>query len=162
MNTQGDQPPIEIRLAVSHDAAAIAAVLYASFVEYQPSYTQAAFTATTPSQDQIRQRMNEGPVWVAARSHLIIGTVSAVPKGDALYIRSMAVLPAAQGQGVGASLLQQIDHFAVANGYTRLWLSTTPFLQRAIRLYQHMGFQSTSEGPHDLFGTPLVTMVKML
>jgi len=62
MNTQGDQPPIEIRLAVSGDAAAIAAVLYASFVAYQASYTDAAFTATTPTQDQIRQRMNEGPV----------------------------------------------------------------------------------------------------
>jgi putative acetyltransferase len=101
-------------------------------------------------------------VWVAARSDVIIGSVSVVPKGDALYIRGLAVLPAAQGQGVAVSLLQQIDHFAVANGYTRLLLSTTPFLHRAIRLYEHMGFQSTSEGSHDLFGTPLVTMVKTL
>jgi len=162
MNTQGDQPPIEIRLAVSGDAAAIAAVLYASFVAYQASYTDAAFTATTPTQDQIRQRKNEGPVWVAALSNLVIGTVSAVPKGDALYIRSMAVLPAAQGQRVGALLLQQIDHFGMANSYTRLLLSTSPFLRRATRLYGYMGFHSTSEGPHDLFGTPLVTMVKIL
>lgn len=41
-------------------------------------------------------------------------------------------------------------------------LSTTPFLARAIRLYEQSGFQPTTEGPSDLFGTPLFTMVKTL
>ncbi len=44
----------------------------------------------------------------------------------------------------------------------RLFLSTTPFLTHAIRLYEHAGFQRNAEGSPDLFGTPLFTMVKPL
>jgi len=39
-------------------------------------------------------------------------------------------------------------------------LSTTPFLDDAIRLYQRFGFERIREGPHDLAGTPLFTMEK--
>jgi len=45
-------------------------------------------------------------------------------------------------------------------GCKRLYLSTTPFLHSAIRLYERCGFRRTDEGPHDLFGTPLFTMEK--
>src|SRR5260370_227302 len=43
-----------------------------------------------------------------------------------------------------------------------MYLSTTPFLDRAIRLYERFGFQRSDEGPLDLFGTPLFTMTKRL
>ena len=43
-----------------------------------------------------------------------------------------------------------------------MFLSTTPFLESAIRLYEKFGFQRTSDGPLDLFGTPLFTMQKSL
>ena len=74
----------------------------------------------------------------------------------------MAVLPAARGHKVGELILNQIESYAAARGYKSLWLSTTPFLARAIRLYEHFGYRRSSEGPHDLFGTPLFTMVKVL
>jgi GNAT superfamily N-acetyltransferase len=106
--------------------------------------------------------MNEGPLWVAALADTIVGTVSALSKGDALYIRGMAVLPVARGQKIGELLLMQIESFAFAHGYKRLILSTTPFLTRAIRLYEQFGFRRSSDGPHDLFGTPLFTMTKRL
>jgi ribosomal protein S18 acetylase RimI-like enzyme len=63
---------------------------------------------------------------------------------------------------IGELLLNQVERFAVAGGYQHLALSTTPFLTRAIRLYQQFGFQRTGEGPSDLFGTPPFTMVKLL
>jgi len=91
-----------------------------------------------------------------------VGTVSAVPKSEAVYIRGMAILPAARGQRVGEFLLNEIEGFASKGGFTRLYLSTTPFLSRAIRLYEHYGFRRSTKGPHDLFGTPLVTMEKFL
>lgn len=161
MNLDGTKEPgIEIRMAVEDDASAIASVLSESFVEYKSSYTDGGFTATTPTSDQVRNRMNEGPVWVALLNEVIVGTASAVPKGEALYIRGMAVLPAARGHKVGELLLKQIENYAAAHGYKSLVLSTTPFLARAIRLYEHFGFCRSSEGPHDLFGTPLFSMVK--
>jgi GNAT superfamily N-acetyltransferase len=156
------QSSISISLAQASEATAIASTIFQSFAEYQAAYTSDAFAATTPTADTIRRRLHEGPVWVACQQHTIVGTVSAMPKGAACYIRSMAILPAARGAGIGRLLLQHVEEFAVAQGHAYLLLSTTPFLTRAIRLYEQAGFRRSHDGPHDLFGTPLFTMVKPL
>jgi GNAT superfamily N-acetyltransferase len=72
----------------------------------------------------------------------------------------MAVAPAARGCGVGRTLLSQVEEFAAANNRQHLYLSTTPFLFSAIRLYERAGFIPTSAPPYELFGTPLFTMEK--
>jgi putative acetyltransferase len=155
-----DRPGIQIRFAGLDDAPSIAVVLRQSFMEYKSSYTEEAFAATTPTSDQILHRMNEGPAWVAVINNAIVGTVSAVPQGESLYIRSMAVLPAARGKDAGEALLRCVESFASAHGNRRLFLATTPFLTHAIRLYERMGYRHSDEGSPDLFGTPLLTMEK--
>ncbi|MBV8858771.1 MAG: GNAT family N-acetyltransferase [Acidobacteria bacterium] len=155
-----EQPDIQIREAAPDDASAIEAVLREAFVEYRASYTAAAFAATTPAAEQIRSRMDEGPVWVAVLGGVIVGTVSVVARGESLYVRGMAVLPAARGRRLGEALLSQVEELASAHEHRRLWLSTTPFLSRAIQLYERAGFRRSDEGPHELFGTPLFTMEK--
>ena len=153
---------ITVRRATTADLSEIATLMHESFVEYRSLYTAAAFLATTPNAEQIAVRMTQGPVWVAEYDGPIVGSVSVVPRGEDLYIRGMAVLPRARGLQLGQLLLQQVDEFARAQKHKRLVLSTTPFLHRAIRLYERAGFQRTDEGPHDLFATPLFTMVKTL
>jgi GNAT superfamily N-acetyltransferase len=153
---------MEIRRAVADDSTHIASVLYDSFIEFKSLYSPEAFVATTPAAGEIRSRLNEGPAWVAVQSESIVGTVSAVLRSEGLYIRSMAVLPAARGHGVGRLLLQAVEDFARATNCRRLFLSTTPFLRHAIRLYEHFGFQQSDEGPNHLFGTPLFTMEKTM
>jgi GNAT superfamily N-acetyltransferase len=159
---QGGSPVLQIQRAMLKDAESIAAVLHASFVEFESLYTPDGFAATTPTSDQIRERWNEGPVWVAVQHGSIVGSVAAVAKSSGLYVRSMAVLPVARGQGIAGQLLKEIESFAINHHYGQLFLSTTPFLDDAIRLYERFGFQRDDEGAHDLFGTPLFTMVKQL
>src|SRR5712692_5138883 len=153
---------ITTRFATTDDAEAIASLLFDSFVEYETLYTPEGFGATAITNDQIVARMREGPVWIAVRDEEIVGTVSVVAKAESLYLRGMAVLPAARGERIGALLLTHIEEFARTEGVSRLFLSTTPFLDRAIRLYERFGFRRTSEGPHELFGTPLFTMERPL
>jgi len=152
----------QVRIAEVGDAAAIAAVLYEAFREFEPLYTAEGFAATTPKSEQIVERMSEGPIWVALVGGEIVGTVSVVLKREAVYVRGMAVLPRARGARVGKLLVDQVEQYGAENGCKRLFLSTTPFLERAIRLYEKFGFRRIPEGPHDLFGTPLFTMEKML
>lgn len=151
---------LEIRVAQLTDAPAIASLLAAAFSEYLPLYTPEGYAATTIAPEDIVRRLEEGPIWVSIKDGLIVGTVSVVLKGKSLYVRGMAVLPSARGQRIGSLLLTQVEKFAVSKGVQRLFLSTTPFLDRAIKLYEHFGFRRTSEGPHELFGTPLFTMEK--
>lgn len=149
-------------MARRQDAAQVSSVLRDAFVEYKSLYTEEAFAATTPDADQIRDRMDEGPVWIALQGGAIVGTVAAIARGEALYIRGMGVSPTARERGLGELLLKQVESFAATHGHKRLTLSTTPFLDRAIRLYERFGFKRNAEGPHDLFGTQLFSMVKSL
>jgi GNAT superfamily N-acetyltransferase len=151
---------IRTRRAIADEAASIASVLHQAFIEYKSLYTAAAFAITTPKPVEIEQRWNEGPAWSALKDGRLVGTVAAVTKGDALYIRSMAVVPSARGQGIGKILLEEVETFARAGGFRRMVLSTTPFLDDAIRLYERFGFKRTADEPHDLAGTPLFTMEK--
>ena len=154
--------PIQIRPASAGDAPAIATLLRESFIEYESLYTAAGFAATAITPEQVIDRLSEGPVWLAMHGETIVGTASVVAKGDSLYIRGMAVHPAARGRHIGKLLLSHIEELARSEGFTRLFLSTTPFLNRAISLYQRFGFRRKNEGPEDLFGTPLFTMEKRL
>jgi ribosomal protein S18 acetylase RimI-like enzyme len=160
--SSNDQSEFLVRLATEDESAPIASVLHQAFREFEPLYTPEGFAATTPDSEIIRQRWHEGPVWVALQSGNIVGTVSALPRGDSLYVRSMAVLPHTRGLGVGRALLQEVEKFATFQGFHRIFLSTTPFLDGAIKLYLRYGFRLTNEGPFDLHGTPLFTMEKLL
>jgi putative acetyltransferase len=153
-------PNITIRFATTSEAHAIAALLFESFVEYELLYTPEGFAATAITSEQIIARMGEGPIWVAVRGEEIVGTVSVVANAGSLYIRGMAVLPAARGERIGELLLTHVEEFARAEEFSHLFLSTTPFLDRAIRLYERFGFRRTLDGPDELFGTPLFTLEK--
>ena len=125
-------------------------------------YTPAAFAATVPSADAILARYDEGPVWVALCGDQVVGTVAAVLKQEGAYIRSMAITPDARGHGLSAQLLDHVERFACQHDAACLFLITTPFLTRAIRIYERYGFYRTGDGPNVLFGTPLFTMKKSL
>jgi len=154
--------PLRIRRAAPDDAPVVANILHASFAEYESLYTPPGFAATTPDARQVLARMREGPVWIALRHIDVVGTIAAVVKGGSLYIRGMAVRPEARRLKAGALLLDQAERFATEQGCSRLFLSTTPFLSAAIRLYEKSGFRRAQDGGQDLFGTPLFTMEKHL
>lgn len=151
-----------IRRAVADDAHVIADVLQRSFQEFRPLYTDGGFAATALDVEQVAERMVEGPVWIALRAKAAIGTVAAVIRdGKSAYIRGMAVLPEARSSGVAHRLLKQAEEWGRNEGCTRLFLSTTPFLHAAIRLYERSGYQKMEHGD-DLFGTPLLVMEKQV
>jgi ribosomal protein S18 acetylase RimI-like enzyme len=155
------QPAARIRRANQCDAEAIELLIRESFREHEPAYTPEAFDIATPRKYEIQKRVKEWTVWVAVRANVIVGTVSAHSEGAALHIRSMAVHPTMRGRGIGKLLLARVEDFACAKGYERLLLNTTPFMNRAIRLYERFGFAFTGT-EHTWFGTRLRSMTKEL
>ncbi len=152
---------VEIRFAEISDSEAIAKLLCGSFGRFALNYTPEALKAVTPSTDEIAARLDEGPVWVAVSDGQIVGSVSALPEPEWLYIRSMAVAPEAQGLGIGNSLLLVVESYAFEKGFDRLFLYTTYFSQRAIRLYEKNGFYKVRDTTADeWFGTPGLAMEK--
>lgn len=153
---------LSIRLADKDDREAIAGLLLVSFAAYQHLYTQQAFEATVIDPEEAGHRMTEGPIWLVEDNNKMLGTISVVPSNNQVYIRGMAVHPTARKQGIGLQLLRKVERFAQQQNSDRLYLSTTPYLRRAIHLYQRFGFRIVNEGPFHLHQTPLFTMEKKL
>jgi ribosomal protein S18 acetylase RimI-like enzyme len=155
------RPIVQIRRANQRDAAAIEVLIREAFREHEPAYTREAFDIATPGKHEIEKRIEDWAVWIAINANVIVGTVSAHAEGPGLQIRSMAVHPSMRGHGIGKLLLARVEDFACANGYKRLILNTTPFMNRAIRLYKAFGFRFTGRRKN-WFGTWLRAMTKEL
>jgi hypothetical protein len=89
---------VMVRRAVPEDAPAIASMLHASFVEFRLLYTPEGFAATAVTAEEVLVRLSEGPVWVTRWEDSLCGTVAAVARGSALYVRGMAVLPTVEAR----------------------------------------------------------------
>ena len=76
--------------------------------------------------------------------------------GDRFYIRSMAIKPTAQRNGVGQKLLDALESYAREQGFEKLFLYTTHVLPGAKRLYEKNGFyvlrETAPEEWHDMGG----------
>ncbi len=131
---------VEIRLATEDDATAISSLLFEAFLPFRAAYTDGAFEYTTPPAEAIRGRFIEGPVWLAECDGVPVGTVSGMPENGRFYIRSMAIDPTAQRSGIGQRLLETLESYAKAHGFTKLFLYTTYVLPGARPLYERNGF----------------------
>ena len=154
--------PITIRRACEDDSEEVSQVLRLAFAKFRPLYTERAFAATTPNSEDVVARLQEGPIWLAIHGETTVGTAGAVCSSAECYIRGVAVLPDWRAGGVASSLVAVVEDFAFQQKARSLFLTTTPFLDDAIRLYLRLGFEYTSDGPRDLYGTPLLGMRKSL
>ncbi|MGY1915602.1 GNAT family N-acetyltransferase [Blastococcus sp. SYSU DS0973] len=84
----------------------------------------------------------------------VVGSVAFVPGGafgevlesaDEAGFRMLAVDPDAQGQGIGAALVQECLRRASAAGKRRLVISTGTRMTAAHRLYERLGFTRLPE-----------------
>src|SRR5262245_33242208 len=131
---------VEIRRAVPGDEETIAALVFEAFAPFRDEYTPGAFEFTAVSADKVRERFDEGPMWLAEVDDEPVGTVSGLPEEERFYIRSMAIKPTAQRGGMGQQLLETLEAFAREAGYKKLYLYTTFVLPGAKRLYEKNGF----------------------
>lgn len=154
---QRGSPAAQIRRATRADADAISAVLRLAFAPHRADYTDTAWEVATPDEQTVVARLAEGPTWVAESDGEIVATLSAVA-GDEVTLRSLAVLPGAQRNGIAVTLMQAAHGWAVMSGRRSLSLETAAFLESAVRLYGRLGFVP-DEG-RDLFGVCTVRMTR--
>lgn len=149
---------VTIRRAVLSEANVIAAILEAAFKHYRKRFTPAAYRVVIVSAEEVSGRIGDNHVWIATDGDLPVGTISIVSTVQGFEVRSLGVLPTAQGRGVGRSLIRTIEAFAQAKGVRLLPIFTMPFLRAAVRLYEHCGYAQVAGCPTDLFRTPLISM----
>jgi len=151
--------PLEVRLAGPGDEGTVSRLLREAFEPYRELYTPGGFADTTATEEVVRERFETAEVWIAYFGDDAVGTVTALPEPEKIYIRSMAVTPKAQGHGVGQALLDALEADARQRGFTKLYLYTTFVLPGAQPLYEKNGFVVTRETPaeewHDMPGVEM-------
>ena len=121
----------------------------------------------------VASRVDAAVVLVAVDGNDLLGTVTYVPDASSPLaedlrdgeagIRMLGVDPAAQGRGVGRALVQACVERARADGRRGLFLSSTPVMAAAHRLYERAGFVRTPERDWDPWPDfPLWTFVRTL
>lgn len=153
----------DVRLAARDDAAAISQVIAQAFGRLREHYTPEAFEVVALPPNEIVSRFDEGPQWVAELDGEIVGTVSVTGEDGDLYVRSMAVAPHAQGQGVAHKLLDAIDEYAARSEFDRIFLYTTYFTPGAKELYEKHGYAWVRDTPaEEWYGVPGLEMEKVI
>lgn len=97
------------------------------------------------SPEYVSEWLDDGKVIVFRKSSQIVGfcSVSVYNEGTAtLWIRSLAVDPAYQGQGIGRNLVEQAIKYGVQNGAIKGFLAADLLNDNAIGLYNKFGLHA--------------------
>lgn len=86
-----------------------------------------------------------GRLLLATVANAAVGCVALRPIDAAVCeLKRLYVRPAYQGRGLGRALLKRVISDARSIGYTSIRLDTLPPMQRAIQLYESLGFARRS------------------
>ena len=93
-----------------------------------------------------RQTIERGRAWVAERGDRVIGLLVLEVRQDHLLLENVAVLPEAQGLGVGRRLLLLAQEQARAHGLREVRLYTNEAMVENHDYYRRHGYRETHRG----------------
>ncbi len=147
--------PIEVRTVRPDEHVEAGRVVLAAYTALPGEHLSGDYAAEL---SDVERRSREAEVLVAVATEpatALLGCVTLVPdasspwaellEADEAGIRMLAVLPAAQGRGVGAALVQACVERARELGRKAVLLHTTPWMTTAHRLYERAGFERLPE-----------------
>jgi ribosomal protein S18 acetylase RimI-like enzyme len=143
-----------LRKATIGDAAAIAAVIAASFEQYRGKLIpeSGAFRETA---DGIAAELSRGAgAIVAERNGEMLGCVLVEEKEGDLYFGRLSVLPPARGLGLARRLIDAVEAEARRRGLAGIRLGVRVVLTDNQRLFQALGYRETSREAHPGFDHP--------
>ena len=91
--------------------------------------------------------ISAGNVYIAQDQGMILF----YPRGDAMFLETVAVHPEHQGKGIGGALIRFCEDNARANNYGRVQLYTNFKMTGNLTLYPKLGYVETARKTEDGF-----------
>ncbi|MFC0387722.1 GNAT family N-acetyltransferase [Muricoccus vinaceus] len=113
-----------------------------------------------PMLDDYAALIAAGRLHVVERNGTVQGLVVLIPQHGAMLLDNVAVAPAAQGTGLGRTLLRYAERATRDAGYDRIELYTNEAMTENIALYARTGYSETRRVEEK--GLKRVYMVKIL
>jgi ribosomal protein S18 acetylase RimI-like enzyme len=135
----------DIRLATPADLPAVQEIVETSYAQYIPLIGR----RPAPMDADYAAAIEAGQLYVLG--HPTLGCLVMFPDGDAIEIDMIAVLPEAQGQGIGRKLLDFAADHARSTRRSKLTLYTNAKMARNVVIYQKYGFTITHRATVDGF-----------
>jgi GNAT superfamily N-acetyltransferase len=140
-------PVIAIRPAADADAPALARIAVAAYQHYVPRIGRPPAPMTADYTAAIRL----GQAWVAAVDGEVAGFIILISRPGYLLLENVAVLPAAQGRGIGARLLALAEDRARALHVPEIRLYTNTAMTENLTYYPQHGYTETHRAHQDGF-----------
>jgi GNAT superfamily N-acetyltransferase len=135
------------RPAVAADVAWLRVVAVAAY----EGYVSRIGRAPAPMTADYAQAVRNAEVWVAVQDGVLVGLLVLVPQPDHLLVENVAVLPSAQGRGIGTRLLALAEEQARRHGMGELRLYTNEAMTENLAYYPRHGYIETHRAEHDGF-----------
>jgi len=166
--TTAIQTTLRVRPIVPADNPHIAAVIRTVSAEFGLTADK-GYTVSDPNLDHLFEVYSEEncAFWVVEVEGKVVGGGGIAPlassDADVCELQKMYFMPSVRGLGLARRLAIQAMDYARQQGFKRCYLETTASLTRAIRLYEHLGFEHI-DGPMGSTGHVdcEVTMLKTL
>jgi len=97
------------------------------------------------------QAVREGQAWAALEDGQIVGFAIIIAQPGYLLLDNVAVLPAAQGRGIGARLLALAEEQARGLGLREIRLYTNEAMTENLAYYPRHGYAETHRAEQDGF-----------
>jgi GNAT superfamily N-acetyltransferase len=136
---------LTVRRASPADTAALRAVAIAAYEHYTPRIGR----PPAPMMADYAAAVHDNETWVAAEGAVILAFIVLIPRADHLLLDNLAVLPSAQGRGIGSRLLELAEDQARSRGLGEVRLYTNEVMTENLTYYSSRGYTETHRGEQD-------------
>jgi len=134
---------LSFRPASDADVATVAAITDAAYAKWMPVIGRKPKPMVADHAAAIRDHIVE----LAALDGRIVGLIELIRATDHLLLESIAIDPAAQGQGIGRRLMQRVEDRATDMGYSLVRLYTNKAFAANLDFYRRLGYTIEREEP---------------
>jgi GNAT superfamily N-acetyltransferase len=136
-----------IRRAGPGDVDELRAIAAAAYQKYVPRIGR----APAPMTADYARAVRDGQAWAALEDGQIVGFAIMIAQPGYLLLDNVAVLPAAQGRGIGARLLALAEEQARGLGLRQIRLYTNEAMTENLAYYPRHGYAETHRAEQDGF-----------
>lgn len=136
-------PEMTMRTALPEDAVAIRALVRAAYARWVPVIGR----EPRPMQADYDAAIRSHRFDLIEEAGQLVALIETEARPDHYWVENLAVLPDAQGRGLGRQLLAHAEDLARAAGLSELRLLTNGRMAANRALYRSVGYIETAEEP---------------
>jgi GNAT superfamily N-acetyltransferase len=117
-----------------------------NFEDYGFNFVHEAYCAKIAAEFLLNPHKDRSAAWIAKKDTEVVGSILIIERSqNEAQLRLLFVAKSVRGIGLGRWLVEEAIRYSVSSGFGRIYLWTVEGLDRAISIYESVGFVRTQE-----------------